>query len=213
MKKIMFNDKFGLTKAVLEGRKTQTRRIVPQSAIQRAIKYQEEYFNGALEKIDLVTALYQLYFVERRLKSPYMPGETVAIAQSYKDAGYDSDKIFYRYIKEVDGYKKELASEQKGWNNKMFVASDLMPHHIAIDRVRVERLQDISEEDCLKEGIYENGCIEIPDHKYLYNYDYSGNFNFQTPVFAYANLIDRISGKGTWDKNPFVFVYDFKLID
>ena len=36
MKKIMFNDKFGLTKAVLEGRKTQTRRIVPQSAIKKA---------------------------------------------------------------------------------------------------------------------------------------------------------------------------------
>lgn len=33
MKKIMFNDKYGLTKAVLEGRKTQTRRIVNESLI------------------------------------------------------------------------------------------------------------------------------------------------------------------------------------
>lgn len=212
MKKIMFNDKFGLTRAVLEGRKTQTRRVMPQYVIQKAVDYQKEYYNGALEKIDLVTALYQLYFVERRLKSPYMPGETVAIAQSYKDAGYDSDKIFYRYIKEVDGYKKELASEQKGWNNKMFVASDLMPHHIKIERVRVERLQDISEEDCLKEGIYEDGGNDSFIPHYFYDYYNSNSDGFKTPQLAYAHLIDKINGKGTWNSNLFVLVYDYKLI-
>ena len=223
MKKIMFNDRFGLTKAVLEGRKTQTRRIVPQYVIQKAVDYQKEYYNGALEKIDLVTALDQLYFVERRLESPYMPGETVAIAQSYKDAGYDSDKIFYRYIKEVDGYKKELASEQKGWNNKMFVASDLMKHHIAIERVRVERLQDISEEDCLKEGIcyIENPPASFNGFNYRiwpvgvkpYKRSYNNIMFFASARYAYARLIDMISGKDTWNNNPFVFVYDFKLLD
>lgn len=34
-----------------------------------------------------------------------------------------------------------------------------------------------------------------------------------TPREVYANLIDRISGKGTWESNPYVFVYDFELID
>lgn len=30
---------------------------------------------------------------------------------------------------------------------------------------------------------------------------------------AFAALIDKVSGKGTWDSNPWVFVYEFKLID
>lgn len=188
MKKIMFNDKFGLTKAVLEGRKTQTRRIVPQSAIQRAIKYQEEYYNGALERIDLLAALNQLYFVEKILKLPYVDSEVVAIAQSYKDCGYNGD-----------------CEKAAGWNNKMFANAWLMLHHILIKRIRIERLRDISNEDCLAEGIYQvNG----------YSYKVDGmNFVGDDPKFIYSALIDKIAGKGTWDKNPFVFVYDFKLID
>lgn len=34
-----------------------------------------------------------------------------------------------------------------------------------------------------------------------------------SPKFAYAALIDKVSGKGTWESNPYVFVYDFELID
>ena len=187
MKKIMFNDKFGLTKAVLEGRKTQTRRIVPESAVQRAIKYQEEYYNGALERIDLVAALNQLYFVEKILKLPYVDNEVVAIAQSYKDCA------------------KSGMQDTPGWTNKMFVRADLMPHHIKIKRIRVERLQDISEEDCIKEGIYQisEGRYKVGGLKFI-GYD---------PITVYAELIDKIGGRDTWATNPFVFVYDFKLID
>ena len=187
MKKIMFNDKFGLTKAALEGWKTQTRRIVPQSAIQRAIKYQEWYYNGALERIDLVAALNQLYFVEEILKLPYVDNDVVAIAQSYKDCA------------------KSGMQDTPGWTNKMFVRADLMPHRIKIESIRVERLQDISNEDCLAEGVYQvNGCSYKVDGMNLVGDD---------PKFIYSVLIDKIAGKGTWNKNPFVFVYDFSLID
>lgn len=46
MKKIMFNDKYGLTEAVLSGRKTQTRRIIPQSVIEKVEKFGREYLPG-----------------------------------------------------------------------------------------------------------------------------------------------------------------------
>ena len=36
--------------------------------------------------------------------------------------------------------------------------------------------------------------------------------NVKTPHEAYAALIDKISGKGTWERNPYVFVYDFELV-
>ena len=90
----------------------------------------------------------------------------------------------------------------------MFVDSSLMPHKIRITNVRIERLQDISDEDCLREGVRkvvnENGI----DVQYYVDHDAC----FETPREAFARLIDKVSGKGTWERNPYVFVYDFELI-
>ena len=41
---------------------------------------------------------------------------------------------------------------------------------------------------------------------------YNSKKYFATPREAYAELIDKVSGKGTWNKNPYVWVYEFKLI-
>ena len=184
MKKIMFSDKFGLTQAVLEGRKTQTRRIVLEryaNALQDSEKMlissnkTKEKIGSYLSELDTIIL-------------PYKVRETVAIAQSYKDCG-------------TEAY---LWKETPGWTNKMFVKANLMPHHIKIERVRVERLQDISEEDCIREGVY-----EVSQGRYK-----SDGLNFigHNPIAVYASLIKKISGTEIWDKNPFVFVYDFKLI-
>ena len=203
MKKIMFNDKFGLTQAVLEGRKTQTRRTMldlTAMTIQGRKKF-------------LIAANYPKHEIDKHLSkfgetiSPYKTGDIVAIAQSYKDCGAEA---FYW-------------KQTPGWTNKMFVKANLMPHHIKIERVRVERLQDISEEDCLKEGVcfHENPPA---DHKYdpytpwpidikPYRYDIDNEKYFHTARFAYAYLIDKIGGNGIWAANPLVFAYDFALID
>lgn len=192
MKKIMFNDRYGLTQAVLEGRKTMTRRIVPQSVI-------EKY--SLMEDFTIID------------DARYNVGEVVAIAQSYKDAGYSPDKVFYRSFPSLDMYGKELASEQKGWTNKMFVAANLMLHHIRITDVKIERLQDISDEDCLKEGIVQmfdaggTARYRVPCEKHTFAYaTYSAKD-------AYNFLIDKVCGKTAWESNPFVFVYEFELVD
>lgn len=108
----------------------------------------------------------------------------------------------------------ELAAElikQPGWNNKMFVKAELMPHRVRITNIRVERLQDISESDCLKEGIWRYDNVGFEGTTYWYHG--IANSSFRTPQMAYASLIDHISGKCTWVNNPYVFVYDFELID
>ena len=168
MKKIMFNDKYGLTEAVLEGRKTMTRRIVPGKLV--------EAIEGGVPG----------YAV---MESKYKVGEVVAVAQSYKDVIYT-------------GELPHPLVAKPGWANKMYVRADLMPHQIRITNVRVERLQDISDEDCLREGIEKDGEV------YSFN-DYEG---YKNPRNAFAELIDRVSGKGTWLYNPFVFVYEFELV-
>lgn len=195
MKKIMFNDKYGLTQAVLEGRKTQTRRIADTAGRLRDITVRQ-----ALEEVNKGRAC--LFDEGRPLAlSAYKLGETIAIAQKYADLAYDGE--FFRLLGKV--------IFEKGCHNKMFVKADFMPHRIRITNIRVERLQDISEEDCIAEGVWRDDNVGLEGTTYWYH----GlvNSSFRTPQQAYASLIDRISGKGTWERNPYVFVYYFELID
>ena len=142
----------------------------------------------------------------RRNSCRYKVGVVVAIAQSYKDAGV-------RFVQEEDnefGCYDFPAEQTKGWNNKMFVKANLMPHHIRITAVRQERLQDISDGDCLKEGI--DKWLSV--NKYVIKTSKKERMIiFNTPREAYATLIDRLNGKGTWASNPMVWVYEFELVD
>jgi hypothetical protein len=135
----------------------------------------------------------------------YQENETVAIAQSYKD-------IHAEILREIGDLelKKEFL-QSKGYTNKMFVRAEKMPHSIRITNIRIERLQDISEEDCLKEGIWHDDNVWLEGVTYCYRCLTNGSY--RTAREAYASLINRISGKGTWESNPYVFVYDFELIE
>lgn len=200
MKKIMFNDKFGLTQAVLDGRKTMTRRI-SEDQIRNSI-----FCKSGYESIH-----------GYEIKPKYKVGEVVAIAQSYRDSGYSPDSLD-RHPKDLSirGFLKDSA----GWNNKMFVKSYACKHHIKITNVKIERLQDISDEDCLKEGIVRQEVIS-DESPLIYAYDaflngengYFASQWFKSPKEAFAVLIDKVSGKGTWESNPFVFAYEFVLFD
>ena len=143
----------------------------------------------------------------------YKVDEVIAIAQPYKDIlNYLPDG----FRRKSDGYISTIISSSVGLNNKMFVRADLMPHRIRITDVKVERLQDISDEDCIKEGVYRldsaNGSGGIAysfanasDKKHIGLYD--------TPHEAFAALINKVSGRGTWERSSFVWVYEFKLFD
>jgi hypothetical protein len=192
MKKIMFNDQYGLTQAVLDGRKTQTRRIAyekPFKHIRSCGFCTEGKDKGKLAIND---------GNEIVAKSTYKIGEVVAVAQRYYDIPFAND-IFIRAV-------------SIGWSNKMFVKSDLMPHHIKITNIRCERLQDISTDDCMKEGIF---CSHIDGFDDAYTYDatfdrFVKKWWYRTPIEAYKMLISKLHLH--WDSNPFVFVYDFKLV-
>ena len=196
MKKIMFNDQYGLTKAVLDRRKTQTRRMVKS-------KNDLNFIIDILEP-EHIASLNNILGSDDNDLSSYHIGETVAIAQRYSDIM-------------KDGYPTETSQNVRctaGWNNKMFVKSEYMTHHIRITGVHVERLQDISDTDCFAEGIYRRDDVLDSNLEEVVAYTFPNSIrNWLTPKEAYAALIDKISGKGTWDSNPYVFVYEFELID
>lgn len=210
MKKIMFSDKYGLTQAVLEGKKKQTRRIVPKEFFTLQWDVMDDTLvveNEFGEFVDIRNTKYCMFKV----------GEIVAVSQSYKDAGFRPDKILYRSIPKIDGYKQEKTASQKGWSNKMFVAANLMLHQIRITDVRVERLQDISDECCLKEGVVKDTCrTYFNGYTVKFSLDQYNNILssewFRTPREAFAHLINKVSKKDVWEENPYVFVYDFELV-
>lgn len=206
MKKIMFNTKYGLTDSVLKRLKTKTRRIIPQSELDRANEFQQYYFDATFDALTGVELLNQFFLVEKIGKLPYQVGEVVAIAQSYKDAGVHS-------IPEEDdefGCYDFPAEQTNGWTNKMFVRADLMPHRIRFTDLHIERLQDISDEDCIKEGIYMDEDPMNPQ-AFIYTFHNAPQWYYSSRE-AFAALIDKVSGKGTWESNPYVFAYDFKLV-
>ena len=186
MKKIMFNDKYGLTAAVLRGVKTQTRRD--------ATKLVEAYWNG--RKLGDYPTLSLGGYV--RQHAAYNVGDVVAVAQCYRDVYPNAD---------FEMIGSQFMTEAAGWTNKMFVKAELMPHRIRITRVRLQLLQDISDEDCLREGIFEEDTAIDTGYSF-----YGTQGNWETPREAYATLIDKISGKGTWERNPYVLAYDFELV-
>nr|DAY25473.1 MAG TPA: ASCH domain protein [Caudoviricetes sp.] len=218
MQKRMFRDRYGLTDLVLSGQKTQTRDV---------IKIQDErldYLRGW--NLDGGFAEFGRDGEEPlRLYPKYYVGEVVAVAQSYQKAYPNAD---FEMVK-----KWTFMTESAGWKNKMFVRPDLMPHAIKITKIRFERLQDISDEDCLAEGVekdlaeglalywfpvhiegisweeWKARSYELSRHEYEGK---PGEYFWGTPQEAYAALIDKIYGYGTWASNPYVWVYDFELV-
>lgn len=211
MQKINFNDRYGLTQAVIEGRKTMTRR-----EIKAPRRFRGQDVNGfwvyrrpdTREVVEVCMKDYDDFAIEGGQIFPkYKLGEVVAVAQRYEDVEELSyllrDPFSETYFEEVN------IGDEPGYRNKLFVRAELMPHQIRITGIKCERLQDIQDADCLKEGVR-----YIPETNKFYFEDVSreAGFYFDNHREAFASLIDKVSGRGTWGLNPWVVVYEFELV-
>lgn len=164
------------------------------------------------------------------VKPKYKVGDIIYLKEPYKithshniwyvNYKFDEQKIELPFSWGHKGLEKLCIQQEKsksGWLNKLFMPAWCARRFIKITGVRAERLQDITDEDCIKEGIE----ICKYDTRYYVN-DIWGKSKldgawentrtlYNTPQQAYAALIDSINGKGTWESNPYVWVYEYKV--
>lgn len=202
-----------MVRAILENRKTQTRRaMVPQPSDSfiphvglyhrtmvdnktgEAYPSEHQLFGASDESEDYVCKFGQvgdwLWVKETfRLNVPAHEGQT----------GYPI-------------YRADFSSPLPGlWKPSIFMPRWASRITLEIVGVRVERLQDISEADVMAEGIeqYSNGIFGHEEKHEAY--PYAGG-RAGDAVTAYRNLWEAINGAYSWDKNPWVWVIEFKRV-
>ena len=164
----------------------------------------------------------------------YEVGEKVALAEAYGFIWRDLNAIPDKQIAYMRRLRSVLNVEHPSiipaWENKLFVRPELMRYQIEITGKRTEHLQDISDEDILREGVIHGMCSsrnietgetgdytwldikrkKLPNGHYHVNIKHNVHSNIRE---CFIEMINHICGKGTWEQNPEVYVYTFKLID
>jgi len=199
MKGILFKEEMFL--AVINGRKTQTRRIIPMQKDIDGVKYniyECKLMGGNLvgeyKVFELPSGKYVWVYPR------YKTGEVVYLKEPYY---IDINRIDYLY----DG----LTNLPKGyWGNKLFMPESTARYFIKITHVRCERLTDITADDVQAEGVDYLSKLPVflpgrPSREQLHE--------LATTIarHEYGTLWESINGKGSWELNPYVWVYEFEL--
>lgn len=213
---ILFNGP--MVRAILDGRKTQTRRIVkPQPA--NSCRYE---MNGAGDKAlhladgppSGASAVRKTLFVpvkaysaDHRLPCPYgAPGDRLWVRETWalEDLGEDGQRLVWRVDRAAkwvaDGEKPhylDLDYEPARWRPSIHMPRWASRITLEVTGLRVQRLLDISEEDARAEGLALAGLI-LPGHA----------------VGCFSRLWDEINGeRAPWSSNPWVWIVDFKRVE
>jgi hypothetical protein len=174
-----------MVRAILEGRKTQTRRVAKQTA------------NGHLKQLGGHRRWHPAD-PEARLASPYgQPGDRLWVREAW--AYYGGDEYLYQQQNECVWYRAhDIGDPVPGvrWRPSIHMPRWASRITLEVTGVRVERLQDISEADAVAEGIEAPPPADPVD----------------MPVWRYRQLWGAINGPKSWQANPWVWVVEFKRV-
>lgn len=204
-----------MVRAILDGRKTQTRRVVkpqPTMVTDKSIVP----WNG--DSAVLMRLLYQ-----SQRGCPYgHPGDRLWVRESGWERPERTAKMMRegadtwpRFAYAADDWSDQDRADFKAWGFKAR-PSIHMPRWasritLEITRVRVERLQEISEADAIAEGVtIHNGDESCDCGQRIFNG--GGDYTRYTATSAYRDLWESINGLGSWHPNPWVWVVEFKRV-
>jgi len=191
-----------MIKEIVEGRKTQTRRV---------IKDPRRHFNQYNKGLSIGDIQREIELnLKPNFPSRYQVGEVVYIKEAFRVYGWDDEggQFWLQYKDEVVGQSLCVTDEivckywapnnywpEEEWHNPRTMPAWAARYFILITDVRAERLQEITWQDCVKEG------ITAPDHA------------FELLIGNYQTLWDSINPKHPWASNPWVWRYEFKKVE
>ena len=208
-----------MVRATLEDRKIKTRRVIKHPAVPNSdiVSFQEfldvpqpdinwEPKEGyyALLKCNANQNCATIYF-----KCPYgQVGDRLWVRESFLD--YPVKGCLYKA--DYNTKRIELADDAfcvPQWKPSIFMPRWASRITLEITGIRVEKLQEITEEDALNEGIYSNSiCGDFGFHWV------SKHSGYETAQTAFHNLWDSLNAKHgySWESNPWVWVISFKRL-
>lgn len=210
-----------MVRALLDGRKTQTRRICTVQPIDGR-DWKHSILVSTTDK-DEKKNEGKIHFVLR--KNEFTIEETDD--RYFKPVAYVGEIIWVResFLKHpipIEGYKykadytdiqlKSISKTPLKWKSSRFMPKSVCRLFLQVTNIRLEKLWDISETDAISEGIE---IIERPKSTPMYkDYNLKGTMIGKSgPVQSYQSLWSIINGQNSWNENPYVWVYGFKLID
>ena len=193
-----------MVRAILEGRKTQTRRVCKvQPKGRNYIRPHDRHGDGPLPGGFVEASYYSA--VMQDFDCPYgQPGDRLWVRETFKE--------YSVLLGDIDGNMVNYRADENGisgpWKPSIFMPRKYCRLILEVKAVRVERLQDISEEDAQAEGIaYQDGGKEITQG-YL---SADGSVLFDTATLAFRDLWDSLNAKrAPWESNPWVWVIEFE---
>lgn len=191
-----------MVRGIWKGIKTKTRRIIkPQPG------------GGIRESVFVKSGIEDLHGYEVKLRYGNA-GDLLWVRETWDFAG---DSNFYFYKAGFNTHLPQHMENIPNVNEHKFRPSIFMPKEacrlwLKIKSIRIERLQDISEEDAIAEGI--ENVTSFLDYKASVwrNYNPYDDIitHFTNPIDSFMSLWQKINGEQSWDENPFVFVIEFE---
>lgn len=215
-----------MIRAILDGRKTQFRRVVkPQPFVKgawgltwepKSPVFGPSYSERNVNWNPITNAFADFY--RDRGGSPFgQPGDRLWVREAHAFYGlnYLDLGVWHPIDRDVCCHFREacpvdLESRIDRWRPSIHMPRWASRITLEITSVRVERLQEISEEDAKKEGIESEGG----DPKMWKSYNPKlGWLSVDDPAMSYRTLWESINGPGSWDANPWVWVIEFKRLE
>lgn len=176
-----------MVRALIDGRKTQTRRACKPGA-----RIDAAFFDGLHS-------------------SPYgKAGDRLWVRETFWHQPAERDGTLGLIAPEVTLYRADVGTKLKDvgyypWKPSIFMPRRLSRITLELTEVRVERLQEISEADAIAEG------IQYSDRWEGFASDDEGrHFHCTDPRVSYLSLWESINGAGSWDANPWVWALSFR---
>ena len=229
IKPIPFNTE--MVKAILDGRKTQTRRVV--KGIENLNVYRAEPAEDSYETLREWDFFYgwsengALFDAIQSVKAPYAPGDILWVRETWVfdsgDEDYGTGCFMYKadmpiHIDAKDtahGDDVDITAEDYKWHPSIHMPKEAARIFIRTTNVRLERVQDITLLDAINEGCCGEICNHEGDNPELGCTDCYNTGWLMSPNAEFAMLwdttikpADRL--KYGWDANPWVWVIEFE---